>query len=140
MPSRRPRSTASHRAHRADRGDDRAGHEIAEIDGDGGRADVDGDAEGALGEAGEDRHDVAFLAHGGGRFPPAGAQRLLQARQHGEVSRRVGQAPLLGERLLQAAEVARRLAQVRLADLDVVQPNDGIDLDRSSDTGREVEL
>ena len=43
---------------------------------------------------------------------------------------RIDDAPLLGERLLQAAEIARRLPQVRLADLDVMQPHDRIDFDR----------
>ena len=118
------------RVHPADRGDDRSGHKVAEISGYGGRADVDGDAEGALGEAGEDRDDVAPLAQGDGRLPSASAQELLQGRERGEVGGGVDDAPLLHERLLQAAEVARRLAHVRLANLDIVQPDDRIDLDR----------
>src|SRR5208337_1545971 len=98
--------------------------------GDGGRADVDGDAEGALGEAGIDGDDVAALAHCGGRLPTAGAQYSLQVLERREICGRVDDAPLLCERLLQAAEVAGRLAQVRLADLDVMQPHDRVDLDR----------
>ena len=58
------------RVHRADRGEDIAGHEVAEIGGDGGRADVEGNAEDALRQAGEDRHDVAPLRTAAVAFQP----------------------------------------------------------------------
>ena len=46
---------------------------------DGRRADIEGDAIGAVGEAGQDRDDVASLAQRHRHGPAAGAQRLLQA-------------------------------------------------------------
>ena len=118
------------RVHRADRGDDRAADEVAEMDRDGGRADVDGDAIGALGEARQDGDDVAALAQRHGCGPAALAKGLLQARERREIGMRIRDAPLFGERLLQAAKVARRVLHVRLADFDIVQPDDRIDVDR----------
>ena len=98
--------------------------------GDRGRADVDGDAVGALGEARHERDDVAALAHRRGDFPLPRAQRLLQAGKRGKIGVRFGKAPLLAERQLHAAKIARRLVHVRLGDLDVIEADDRIDLDR----------
>ena len=117
------------RVHRPAGGDDLAADEIAKVRRDRRRADVDGDAVGALGEARRDRHDVAILAQRRGDFPSASAQRPLQAGERSEIGVRLGETPLLAERLLQAAEIARRIVHVRLADLDVVEAHDGIDLD-----------
>ena len=47
-----------------------------------------------------------------------------------EVGVRLGKAPLLAQSLLQAAKIARRLVHVRLGDLDVIEADDRIDLDR----------
>ena len=118
------------RVHRPDGGDDLAAHKIGQVGGDRGRADVDRDAVGALGEAGHDRNDVAALAQRGGDFPSPGAQRFLQGGERGEIGGRPGEAPLLAERLLQAAKIARGLVHVRFGDLDVVKAHDRIDLDR----------
>ena len=98
--------------------------------GDRGRADVDRDAVSALGETGHDGDDVAALAQRRGDFPLPGAQRLLQRGERGEIGGRLGQAPLLAERLLQTAKIACRLVHVRLGDLDVAKAHDRIDFDR----------
>ena len=118
------------RVHRPDRGDDLAAHEIGEMGGDGGRADIDRDAEGALGEAGHDGDDVAAFAQRDGDLPLPRAQRLLQAGERREIGVRFGDAPLLAQSLLQAPKIARRLVHVRLGDLDVIEADDRIDLDR----------
>ena len=118
------------RVHRPAGGDDLAGHEIGQVGGDRGRTNVDGDAVGPLGEARHDGDDVASLAHRRGDFPLPRAQRLLQAGERGEIGFGSGKAPLRAQRLLQAAKVARRLVHVRLGDLDVIEADDRIDLDR----------
>ncbi len=118
------------RVHRPDRGDDLAAHEIGEMGGDGGRADIDRDAEGALDEARRNRHNVAALAQRDGDFPVPRAQRLLQAAEHGEVGACLVDAPLLAHSLLKPAKIARRLVHVRLGDLDVTEADDRIDCDR----------
>ena len=63
-------------------------------------------------------------------LPLALAQRLLQAREDVIVDREPGQLPFALECLAQSAEVARRRGEVGLLDLDVVEPDDGVDLDR----------
>ena len=120
------------RVHRPAGGDDLPAHEIGQVRGDGGRADVDRDAKGALGEARRDGHDVAALAHRDGDLPLPRAQRLLQASEGREIGVRFGDVPLLAQSLLQPAEIARRLVHVRLGDLDVVEAHDRVDLDRMS--------
>ena len=45
-------------------------------------------------------------------------------------ARRLGKAPLLAQSLLQPPKIARRLVHVGLGDLDVVEADDRIDLDR----------
>src|SRR6185312_13238218 len=47
-----------------------------------------------------------------------------------EIGIRLGEAPLLAQRLLQPAEIARRLVHVGLGDLDVMEAHDRIDFDR----------
>ncbi len=96
-------------------GDDLAAHEIGQMGGDGGRADIDRDAEGALGEARHDGDDVAALAQGDGDLPLPRAQRLLQASERREIGVRFVETPLLAQSLLQATKIARRLVHVRLA-------------------------
>ena len=118
------------RVHRPDRCDDLAAREIGEVGGDGGRADIDRDAEGALGEARHDGDDVAAFAQRDGDLPFPRAQRLLQTSERREIGVRFVEIPLLVQSLLKAAKIARRLVHVRLADLDVIEADDRIDLDR----------
>ena len=91
---------------------------------DGGRADVDRDAEGALGEARHDRDDVAALAQRDGDLPLSRAQRLLQADERGEIGVRFAKAPLFAQGLLQTPKIARRLVHVGLGDLDIIEADD----------------
>ena len=95
------------RVHRPDRGDDLAAHEIGQMGGDGGRADIDRDAEGALGEARHDGDDVAALAQRDGDLPLPRAQRLLKASERREIGVRFVEIPLLVQSLLQATKIAR---------------------------------
>ena len=118
------------RVHRSDCGDDLAAREIGQVDGDGGRADIDRDAEGALGEARHDGHNVAAFAHSDGDLPLPRAQRLLKASERRKIGGRLRESPLLAQSLLQTPEIARRLVHVRLGDLDVIEADDRIDLDR----------
>src|SRR3546814_11086773 len=62
-------------------GDHLAGREIAKVAGDGGRADVEGDAEAVVVEARPDCGDNLAAVHRDGDLPLAGAQGLLQALQ-----------------------------------------------------------
>ena len=117
------------RVHRPDCCDDLAAREVGQVGGDGRGADVDRDAEGALGEARRNGHDVAAFAQRDGDLPLARAQRLLQAGERREIRVRFANAPLLVQSLLKAAKIARRLVHVRLADLDVIEADDRIDLD-----------
>ena len=63
-------------------------------------------------------------------FQPPARSVFCRAASVARSAPSVVDAPLLGERLLQAAEVARRLVHVRLADLDVMQAHHRIDFDR----------
>ncbi len=118
------------RVHRPDRRDDLAAREIGEVGGDGGRTDIDGDAKGAVGEARHDGDDVASFAQSDGDLPLPRAQRLLQTSERREIGMRFVEIPLLAQSLLEAAKIARRLVHVRLGDLDVIETDDRIDLDR----------
>ncbi len=123
-------AVADLRIHRAGRSEHRAARKIAEIGGDGGRADVDRDAIGVHHESRPDRDDLPLVAEGDGHGPAAGTHSGLHGLEHGKIGGGAGDAPLLGQRLLQAPEVARGLAHVRLADRDRMQTHDGVDDDR----------
>ena len=118
------------RVHQAGRGEDLAGLEVAEVAGDGGRADVDGEAvDRALVEARPDVEDArlgAVAVDGDGDAPAALAERGLEHLQGAEVALGVGDAPLLGEGALEALEVAGGVVHVGLGDLDVVEAGRGV--------------
>ena len=63
-------------------------------------------------------------------FQSPARKSLLQTAQHGQARLGFADAPLRGQRLLQAAEVARGVVHVGLGDLDIMQANDRIDVDR----------
>jgi len=100
------------------------------VGGDGGGADIDRDAEGALGEARHDGDDVAAFAQRDGHLPLPRAQRLLEADERCEIGVRFADAPLLMQGLFQTPQITRRLMHVRLGDLDIIEADDRIDLDR----------
>ena len=118
------------RVHLTGRGEHLARVQVAEVAGDRRRADVEGDAVGGVVEAGPDARDHRRVVDGDRDRPAARAQGLLQPRQDVVVAREPAQLPLALERLAQAAEVARRRGEIGLLDLDVVEPDDGVDLDR----------
>ena len=93
-------------------------------------ADVERDPQRAVAEAGKHRHDLAPLAQGDRDLPVARSKSLLQTAQHGQARLGFADAPLRGQRLLQAPEVARGVVHVGLGDLDIMQANDRIDVDR----------
>ena len=76
------------RVHLAGRREHVAGREVAEMSGDGGRADVEGDAVGAVVEAGPDRRDRRAVVHGHRDRSVARVQGGLQSRQDGRCRRR----------------------------------------------------
>ncbi len=114
----------------AGRGEDLAVGQVAEVAGDRGRADVDRDAVGR-GRGGPARPRSAarpsWTATVTRQLPAA--QRRLQGPEHAEVGRQVGQAPLALERLEEPGEVAGRGGEVGLGDLDVVEPDDRVELE-----------
>ena len=99
--------------------------------GDGGRADVDGDAVERVVEAGPAGDDPLALVDGDRDLPLALAQRLLQLAQRPQVDGQLAQPPLRLQRLLDPLEVAALPVHVRLLDLDIVEPGRGIELDRA---------
>ena len=87
-PAHQVLAEADLRVHHAGRGQHLAGDEVGEMGGDGGRADVDGEAVDAL-DAGPATAPTMSRpsADRGGDLPCAGAQRLLQPGEHGEAAR-----------------------------------------------------
>jgi hypothetical protein len=57
------------------------------------------------------------------------AQCGLQLLQHAHIARQIGQAPLELERILEPAQIARRVVHVGRLDLDVMQADHRVDLD-----------
>ena len=55
---------------------------------------------------------------------------FCKASERREIGGAFRRAPLLAQSLLQTPEIARRLVHVRLGDLDVIEADDRIDLDR----------
>ena len=94
------------RVHRPAGGDDLAAHKIGKVRRNGGRAHVDGDAKGALGEARHDGHNIAAFAQRDGDLPLSRAQRLLQTGERRKVGGRIREPPLLAQSLLQTPQIA----------------------------------
>ena len=129
-PAHQVLAEADLRVHLAGRREDIPAREIAEMPGDRRRADVERDPVRGVVETRPHRGQVGVVVHRDGDLPRALAQRLLQAREDVVVDREPGELPLALERLAQPAEIARRRGEVGLLDLDVVEPHDGVDLDR----------
>ena len=131
-PAHQVLAEADLRVHQAGRRLDLAAGQVAEMAGDGGRADVEGGAvERALVIARPDLHDPrrdappiigAVVIDRDRDLPLAVAQRRLQPLHGAQVADHAGQRPLLGQRRDQALQIARRLVHVGLGDLDVVEP------------------
>jgi hypothetical protein len=119
------------RVHQAGRGQNLAARQVAQMGRDRGRADVDREAVGAIVEARPEGDDAIGRVHRDRDLPAALAERPLQALQTAQIAGQLTQAPLLGERFLQAPQIADRRVHVGLFDLDVVQAHDRIELDRA---------
>ena len=117
------------RVHHAGRGERLAADEVGEMGGDGGRADIDGDAEHPVDKARPQADDLAAGADGDRHLPGAGAKRLLEDGEHGKPGAGADDLPLVGERHGEAAKIARRIVHVGLGHLDIVKADDGIERD-----------
>ena len=126
-PAHQVLAEADLRVHAPGGGHDGAARYLGQVAGDGGGADVEGRAIDLLVEAGPDRDDARRPVDRHRRRPFAGAERALQALQNVQVGGEVAQTPLLAERVGEALEIAARIVHVGLRDLDVVQPDRGID-------------
>ncbi len=102
------------RVHRTGRGEHLAGREVAEVAGDGGRADVEGDAVGAVVEAGPDGRDRRAVVDGDRDRAGASVESArCRSREDGRVGVEPVELPLARERLPQPPEVARRRRRAR---------------------------
>ena len=81
------------RIHVARGGDDLAARQIAQMRGDGGRADIDRETEDRLVQPGPHADDLLLGVHGDRDLPRAGAQRRLQHLQHRQIAGEVLEAP-----------------------------------------------
>ena len=126
-PAHQVLAEADLRVHAPGGGHDRATRYLGQMAGDGGGADVEGRAIDLLVEAGPDGDDARRLVDRHRRRPFAVPERALQALQDVQVGGEGVQAPLLAERIRQALEIAARIVHVGLRDLDIVQPDRGID-------------
>ena len=97
--------------------------------GDGGRADVDGEAVELVVVAGADGDDAVAAVHGHRHLPGTLAQRALQALERAQVDGEVAEAPLAGKRFRHALEIAALAVHVGLLDLDEMEPDGGVELD-----------
>ena len=118
----------------ARRGDDAPRQERDEVHGDGGRADVAGDAVGLVVQARPERDDVGprgleVAVDGGGDAPVALAQDALDLRDEILRDEQVVPAPVLVQHHLQPVEIAERLVHVGLVHLDIAKLYGGVALD-----------
>ena len=100
------------RIHATRRRDHRAARKFRQVAGDGGRADVEGGAEGPVAEAGPDGDDALTPVDGDRRRPLAVAERTLETLQDVQVAGELAEPPLVVERIGEALEVAARIVHV----------------------------
>jgi hypothetical protein len=115
--------------HGAGAGQHLAGAQVAEVPGDGGGADVEGDPDGDVAEAGPHRGDGGAVVDRHGHRPPPRPQRGLEPADHVGVGVQAGQPPLGLDGLQQPRQVAGLRAEGGRLDLDVVQPHHRVQLD-----------
>ena len=118
------------RVHEPARGQHLTAVQVAQMAGDGGRADIDRKAKGTLDEARPDADQACACLDRDRDLPIARAQRRLQALQHGQIAGERADLPLRRQRLLEALEVAALGVHVGWGDLDIVQAHDRIERDR----------
>ena len=104
--------------------------QVAQVPGDRGRPDVERDPQRDVVEPGADPRDRVAVVHAHGDRPAAVAERPLQPGQDHRIDPEVLERPLLAERPAQPLGGPRSGRSVGLRHLDVVQPDDRVDLDR----------
>ncbi len=122
----------------ARRGDDAPRQQRHQMHGDGGGADVAGDAVGLVVEARPERDDVGSrgfqIAVDRRRHAPfALAQDALHLRDEILRDEQVVPAPILVQHRLEAVEIAERLVHVGFVDLDIAELDGGVALDDAVD-------
>ena len=123
------------RVRRAGGGDDAARQQRHQMHGDGGRADVAGDAVGLVLEAGPQRDDERAATMSLSRWMAAVTPQLPLRKMpctcgiRWEAISEVLPAPVLFQRELQPVEVAERLVHVGLFDLDIAELDGRVALD-----------
>jgi hypothetical protein len=96
------------------------------------RADIDGKAEGTVMIAGPNGDDLVAAA-GQARIdrdsnlPRALSERLLERPDDRQIAREIADAPLLGERAIDALEIGGGLVHVGLLHFDIVEAGDRVD-------------
>ena len=129
------------RIHHAAACDHLAGFEVAQVSGDGGGADVDGEAVHPFLESGPYCNQLAPFAHRDGAFPVAapglaGAHRGGQALEEAQIRVEAAELPFPFERLQQPGGVAGLVRHARSVELDVVELDDRVDLEVADLVGR----
>ncbi len=120
---------ANLRIHDAGGGHDLAAPQIAQVRGNGGRADVDGESVGEFMQAGPDGDDLFGGMDRHGDLPRSGAQGRLQGLQHRQIAGQIREVPFGFQRLVQPAQIAGWIVHVGLLHLHVVQAYHRIELD-----------
>ena len=128
-PAHQVLAEANLRIHAPGPGQHLAGGEVAEMRGQGGRADVQRHARDALLQAGPERHHPLFALHRRRDPPLALAEQRLQVRQQAEVAGEVLQPPLAGQGDEQPLLVSRGMIDVRRRHFHIAEPHHRIDLD-----------
>jgi len=116
------------RVHSAGAGQSLTGAEIEEVAGDGGRTDIDGDAEHPIVELGPRGDDLGVVPHGNRDLATLREDRL-DLPHDGEGSDELFESPVVSEGVPQHVELTAGRVEVLGADGGVVQANDGVDLD-----------
>ena len=130
-PAHQVLAEADLRVHHPVRRQHRAVGQVGQVPGDRGRADVDRDAVRLLVQPGPDRDDRGPLVDGH-RHPAAILlQRGVEDPDHRDVRLETLELPVAGELDLEPVQVAGRGGQLGRRDLDVVEADDRIDLERA---------
>ncbi len=117
------------RVHHAGAREDRAVAEVREVAGDRRRADVDRDPVGPLVETWPDPRDRPPAVDGDRDGVLPGLEGGLERADHRQVGVEVVEVPLIGEGQLETEQVAGRRGQLGRLHLDVVEADDGVQVE-----------
>ena len=113
--------------HHATRSENHPGQQIAEMAGNCGRADIEGHPEGEVTEAGPDPDQIPGVTHRHSHRPVSCTQGRLEISQDRRFHHQSAQTPLLFESGEETLQVSGRAGKIGLGNLDVMEPDDGID-------------